>query len=72
VVVNFTPQLHRSYRIPVPFAGRWREVLNTDAAIYGGSNAGNAGLVDAFEGATGAELHMVVPPLAAIFLVPER
>ena len=72
VVVNFTPQLHRNYRIPVPFAGRWREVLNTDAAIYGGSNAGNAGSVDALAGATGAELRLVVPPLAAIFLVPER
>ncbi len=48
VVVNFTPQLHRDYRIPVPFAGRWREVLNTDAAIYGGSNAGNAGAAVSF------------------------
>ena len=72
VVVNFTPQLHRNYRIPAPFAGRWREVLNSDAAIYGGSNAGNAGSVDAVAGATGAELRLVVPPLAAIFLVPER
>jgi 1,4-alpha-glucan branching enzyme len=72
VVVNFTPQLHRGYRVPVPFAGRWREVLNTDAAAYGGSNAGNAGLVDAVEGATGAELRLAVPPLAAIFLVPEH
>ena len=68
VVVNFTPQTHRDYRIPVPLAGAWREVLNTDAAIYGGSNAGNAGRVTAGEGA----LRLTVPPLAAIFLVPER
>ena len=43
VVVNFTPQVLRDYRVRVPFAGTWREVLNTDAAIYGGSNVGNAG-----------------------------
>ena len=43
VVVNFTPEVRRDYRIRVPFAGRWREVLNTDAAHYGGSNVGNAG-----------------------------
>ena len=72
VVVNFTPQLHRDYRVPVPFAGAWREVLNTDAAIYGGSNAGNAGHVVATAGEHGNELRLVVPPLAAIYLVPER
>ena len=44
-MVNFTPQVYRDYRIRVPFAGEWREVLNTDAAIYGGSNVGNAGAV---------------------------
>ena len=43
VVVNFTPEVRRDYRVRVPFAGRWREVLNTDAAHYGGSNVGNAG-----------------------------
>ena len=72
VVVNFTPQTHHGYRVPVPFAGAWREVLNTDAAIYGGSNAGNAGHVNATAGAGGAELRLTVPPLAAIYLVPER
>jgi 1,4-alpha-glucan branching enzyme len=72
VVVNFTPQTHHGYRVPVPFAGAWREVLNTDAAIYGGSNAGNAGRVNATAGAGGAELRLTVPPLATIYLVPER
>ena len=43
VVVNFTPQVLHDYRVRVPFAGQWREVLNSDAAIYGGSNVGNAG-----------------------------
>jgi 1,4-alpha-glucan branching enzyme len=72
VVVNFTPQLHRDYRVLVPFAGAWREVLNTDAAIYGGSNAGNAGHVNAAAGEGGAEVRLTIPPLAAIFLVPEH
>jgi 1,4-alpha-glucan branching enzyme len=72
VVVNFTPQTHRDYRVPVPFAGAWREVLNTDAAVYGGSNTGNAGYVASTPVRAGHELRLVVPPLAAIYLVPER
>ncbi len=72
VVVNFTPQLHQSYRVPVPFAGRWREILNTDAAVYGGSNAGNAGSAASLDGHGRHYLELVVPPLATIFLVPDR
>ncbi len=45
VCCNFTPQPHRSYRIGVPAEGLYEEVFNTDAATYGGSNLGNAGLV---------------------------
>jgi 1,4-alpha-glucan branching enzyme len=71
VVVNFTPEVLRDYRVRVPFAGNWREVLNTDAAIYGGSNAGNAGAVSAVAAPDSPELRLVVPPLAAIYLVPE-
>jgi 1,4-alpha-glucan branching enzyme len=70
VVVNFTPEVWRDYRITVPAAGRWREVLNTDAAIYGGANIGNAGLVTTENG--GNELSLVLPPLAALFFVPEN
>ena len=55
----------------VPFAGNWREVLNTDAAVYGGSNVGNAGRVTAVVTADSPELHVVLPPLAAVYLVPE-
>jgi 1,4-alpha-glucan branching enzyme len=72
VVVNFTPEIYRDYRTKVPFAGRWREVLNTDAALYGGSDVGNAGAVDTLDESTVPEVSLVVPPLAAIFLVPER
>jgi 1,4-alpha-glucan branching enzyme len=71
VVVNFTPQVLRDYRVPVPVAGTWREALNTDAALYGGSNVGNAGSVSAVVTRGTPELRLVVPPLAALFLVPE-
>jgi 1,4-alpha-glucan branching enzyme len=71
VAVNFTPQVLRGYRVPVPFAGRWREVLNSDAAIYGGSNVGNEGTVTAVMAGGIPELNLVLPPLAAVFLVPE-
>jgi len=70
VVVNFSPGVYRDYRIRVPLAGTWREVLNTDATLYGGGNVGNAGAVDTIEDASGATLALVVPPLAAIYLVP--
>jgi 1,4-alpha-glucan branching enzyme len=47
-------------------------VLNTDAAVYGGSNAGNAGYVTTTSRDGEQELRLVVPPLAAIYLVLER
>jgi 1,4-alpha-glucan branching enzyme len=72
VVLNFTPQVYRDYRVRVPFAGVWREVLNTDAAIYGGSNVGNAGTVKTLDEGSIPEVSLAIPPLAAIFLVPER
>ena len=70
VVVNFTPQVLNDYRLRVPFAGTWREVLNSDAGHYGGSNVGNAGTVSTVVTRHGPELHIVVPPLAAVFFVP--
>jgi 1,4-alpha-glucan branching enzyme len=70
-VLNMTPQPHHDYRIGLPLVGRWSEILNTDAAIYGGSNRGNSGAVEA-----GPEPHqgrpasapLVVPPLGAVML----
>src|SRR5262249_5931975 len=72
VVINFTPQVYRDYRVKVPFFGRWREGLNTDAGIYGGGKVGNGGGVSTLDEGTVPEVILVVPPLAAIFLVPER
>ncbi|HEY2758313.1 MAG TPA: 1,4-alpha-glucan branching protein GlgB, partial [Pseudolabrys sp.] len=71
VVLNFTPQVLRDYRVRVPFAGRWREVFNSDAAAYGGGNVGNGGAVSTVVTRDSPEIHIVVPPLAAVFLVPE-
>jgi len=76
VVVNFSPNVYYNYRVRVPFGGKWREVLNSDSAHYGGTNVGNVGGVQALQGAsallgTSPELNLTLPPLAAIFLVPE-
>jgi 1,4-alpha-glucan branching enzyme len=71
VIVNFTPQVYTDYRVKVPLAGVWREILNTDAAIYGGSDVGNAGRVETLKDSTIPEVSLVAPPLAAVFLVPE-
>ncbi len=71
VVVSFTPEVRYNYRIKVPRSGRWREILNSDAAIYGGSNVGNAGSIATKAKGSGPELSLTVPPLAGLFLVPE-
>jgi 1,4-alpha-glucan branching enzyme len=70
VVVNFSPNVYYNYRVRVPFAGAWREIFNSDSAYYGGTNVGNVGAVRASEGGA-RELNLTIPPLAAIFLVPE-
>jgi len=74
VVVNFAGTAHADYRVPLPSAGRWREVLNTDAQVYGGSGVGNLGVVHAEEVPwTGRPYSAVVqvPPLGAVYLTPE-
>ena len=70
MVVNFSPNVYYNYRVRVPIVGKWREVLNSDSAHYGGSNVGNVGEVRTLDGQV-PELNLTVPPLAAIFLVPE-
>jgi len=71
VAINFTPVPRHDYRIGVPLAGEWTEVLNSDAACYGGSNVGNAGGVRAEPVPSHGEqqsLVLTLPPLAAIVL----
>jgi 1,4-alpha-glucan branching enzyme len=72
VVVNFTPEVYRDYCIKVPFSGTWLEILNTDSALYGGSNVGNGGAVVTLEKGPIPEVSIVVPPLAATFFIPQR
>jgi 1,4-alpha-glucan branching enzyme len=72
-VVNFSGARHDRYRVGVPSRARYREILNTDAQAYGGSNVGNAGVVDATDRpAHGREASLVLtlPPLSAIWLAP--
>jgi 1,4-alpha-glucan branching enzyme len=68
VVVNFTPVPHSGYSVGVPRGGHWKEVLNSDAEIYGGSGQGNLGGVEAvsrtFHGRP-FSLSITLPPLAA-------
>lgn len=74
VVCNFTPVPRHGYRIGMQRAGWWAEILNTDAAAYGGSNVGNAGGVVTEEIASHGKLQSVVltlPPLATIVLRAE-
>jgi 1,4-alpha-glucan branching enzyme len=74
VVVNFTPIPRHGYRIGVPGPGAYREVLNSDASVYGGSNMGNAGRVEAAaEPSHGFEsvLCLTLPPLGFLLLKPE-
>jgi 1,4-alpha-glucan branching enzyme len=74
-VANFSAEPRSNFRVGVPHAGAWLEVLNTDAEVYGGSNAGNLGRVvaDAEVGWNGqpASVVLTLPPLAVLWLVPE-
>ncbi len=70
IVSNFTPVPRANYRLGLPRAGRWREILNSDAKIYGGSGLGNLGAVQAHpESAAGfpACAEIQIPPLATLF-----
>ncbi len=70
-VCNFTPVLRTGYRIGAPYGGFWRELLNSDAAEYGGSGAGNAGGRNAeplpYHGRP-FSLNLTLPPLGILFL----
>ena len=74
-VANFSGGPRDDYRVGLPFAGRWREVLNTDAEIYGGSGVGNLGVVEAepqmWHGRP-ASAALRLPPSGVLWLAPER
>ena len=75
IVLNLVPVARQNYRIGVPGAGRWAEVLNSDAPLYGGSGQGNLGGVDSSPLPAHGRYHslsLTLPPLGALVLVPER
>ena len=69
VLLNMGTQPQVDYRVMMPRAGRWTEILNSDASIFGGSNVGNAGFIDA-EPSFGSDprgvARVTLPPLAAL------
>jgi 1,4-alpha-glucan branching enzyme len=73
-IVNFAGVPDEDYRVGLPRAGRWREILNTDAEGYGGSGVGNLGGIEAEEVPWHGRPYSAslrVPPLGAVWLVPE-
>ncbi|MDQ6839314.1 MAG: 1,4-alpha-glucan branching protein GlgB [Actinomycetota bacterium] len=72
-IANLTPVPHLGYRIGLPSAGEWKELLNTDASEWAGSGLGNGGRVSAsaesWHGQP-ASAELVLPPLSVLWLVP--
>ncbi len=73
MVFNFTPVPRHGYRIGVPNAGHYAEILNSDSSLYGGGNVGNLGGLDTepipshgFD----QSISLTVPPLACLYLKP--
>ena len=72
VICNFTPVVRSHYRVGVPRGGTWRERLNSDATVYGGSGQGNAGVVQADDHSTHGRPHsltLTLPPLGVLLPV---
>jgi 1,4-alpha-glucan branching enzyme len=73
-VCNFTPVPRHGYSIGVPLPGFYREILNSDASMFGGSNLGNGGGVNSAPVPAHGRPHSIkitVPPLAVVaFSVP--
>ncbi len=72
-VASFAGEPHHDYRIGLPSGGTWREVLNTDAEVYGGSGVGNLGAVEAEDVPMHGFEHSAVlqlPPSGVLWLTP--
>ncbi|HSC98062.1 MAG TPA: alpha amylase C-terminal domain-containing protein, partial [Casimicrobiaceae bacterium] len=70
VVCNFTPVPRNNYMVGVPQAGYWREILNGDATVYGGSGLGNFGGVHSAPVPAHGRFHslaLTLPPLATTY-----
>jgi len=74
VILNLTPVPRYRYRLGLPRPGKWREVLNSDAAAYGGSNVGNLGGVIANDYQCHRQpwsAEFTLPPLSIMAFQPE-
>ena len=74
-VFNFTPVVRNDYRLGAPTRGKWKEIFNTDASMFGGSNVGNFGEVwtqDIPWQNRQWSLNIKLPPLAAVYFRLER
>ncbi|HEY4767139.1 MAG TPA: 1,4-alpha-glucan branching protein GlgB [Candidatus Sulfotelmatobacter sp.] len=73
-VCNFTPVVRQNYRVGVPWNGLWDEILNSDAALYGGSGRGNFGGLSAMPFPIHGRpfsLNMTLPPLGVVVFRPQ-
>jgi 1,4-alpha-glucan branching enzyme len=71
IIFNLTPVPRQNHRLGVPGGGSWKEILNSDATVYGGRGWGNLGSVEAVPlGVHGRpfSLSLTLPPLSALFL----
>jgi 1,4-alpha-glucan branching enzyme len=72
---NFTPVTREKYRVGVPRAGEYREIFNSDAAAFGGSNVGNGGRAVAADKPhhhRPASLEITLPPLGVVVFKPRN
>ena len=72
---NLSPVPRYGYRMGLPRGGRWREAVNSDAEVYGGSGVGNYGAVTATDDGWGgrpASASLTLPPLAGLWLKLRR
>jgi 1,4-alpha-glucan branching enzyme len=68
VISNFTPVERSGYKVPLPHKGRWKEIINTDAAHYGGQGRGNMGAVNTIDEGGKRFGVLTLPPLTTIML----
>jgi len=75
VICNFTPVPRHGYRVGVPVAGTWQELLNSDGKEYGGSGQGNLGAIEATDSTfrdMPCSVSLTLPPLSILFLKSPR
>jgi 1,4-alpha-glucan branching enzyme len=75
VICNFTPTPREAYRLGLPAPGRWLEILNSDAEVYGGSGKGNLGVIETEEVASHGRPYsaeITLPPLSTVWFRLEQ